>query len=321
LHVSEIPALVPSPCIGVCRIDPHSGLCLGCARTEDEITGWGTASEAARDQVWAALPDRRERLGIDVHRLPWTRDDIVRFIVRTLAPGGGTWVSGVQGGLAEFLVGTGEDIVVDVEPQTVTARTRSGAIRLGLSSGLRALEPGRAKSNGIVVLALPRDAVAAAAPLGLVSLGPDVDAISDSNRHETLYDLGLGLAAGQFCIRTGRPDLMEALDAQLGQTWPSLLATLGGQLVQASPTRVICSPIGRIEVFSAIPPQGGRSPEGSHTHLLPAQLARGGDLSVGLTIPDCYLLCAVHYPARCAGRPEIVSGENGQDREQVEPHT
>jgi hypothetical protein len=102
---------------------------------------------------------------------------------------------------------------------------------------------------------------------------------SRSDRHDTLYDVGLGQAAGQFGIRTGRPDLMEALEARLGQTWPSLLTTLGGQLVRASPTRVICGPIGRIEVFSAIPPAGGRSPEGSHTHLLPARLARGGGLS------------------------------------------
>jgi precorrin-2 methylase len=40
-----------------------------------------------------------------------------------------------------------------------------------------------------VVLALLRDAVPAAAPLDLVSLGPDVDAIMGSDRHETLYDL------------------------------------------------------------------------------------------------------------------------------------
>jgi hypothetical protein len=133
---------------------------------------------------------------------------------------------------------------------SIAASQRLGltsAIRFELSSALRALEIGRARANGIVVLALLRDAVPAAAPLDLVSLGPDVDAIMGSDRHETLYDLGLGQVAGQFCIRTGRPDLMEAFEAQRGQTWPSLLATLGGQLVHASPTRVICSPIGRIE--------------------------------------------------------------------------
>ena len=33
------PALAPtgSPCTGICRIDDGSGLCLGCARSTDEI--------------------------------------------------------------------------------------------------------------------------------------------------------------------------------------------------------------------------------------------------------------------------------------------
>jgi predicted Fe-S protein YdhL (DUF1289 family) len=294
--MNEIPTSISSPCIGVCRIDPHSGFCVGCGRTQDEITAWGSATDDARDRVWAVLQDRRQQLGIDVHRLPWTTDDIAGFIVRTLAPDGGTWVSGVQGGLAEFLIGAGEVVSVNVTLPTVTARTRSGAIRFELSSRLRALKVGRASVNGIVVLALLRGAVPAAARVGLVSLGQDAAAIVRSDCHEMLYDLGLGEAAGQFCIRTGRPDLMDALDAQLGQTWPSIIATLGEQLVEASPTRVIRSPIGRIEVFSAIPPPGGRSPDGPHTHLLPLQLAMGGDLSARLAIPECYLPCAVHYP-------------------------
>ena len=29
-----------SPCVGVCKIDPKSELCLGCLRSSDEITIW-----------------------------------------------------------------------------------------------------------------------------------------------------------------------------------------------------------------------------------------------------------------------------------------
>lgn len=34
------PALIPSPCVNVCQMDPGSGLCLGCRRTLQEIADW-----------------------------------------------------------------------------------------------------------------------------------------------------------------------------------------------------------------------------------------------------------------------------------------
>ncbi|APW37044.1 hypothetical protein RD110_07405 [Rhodoferax koreense] len=46
---------VPSPCISVCRIDAHAGLCEGCFRTLDEISGWSRASPAAKRAVWQAI--------------------------------------------------------------------------------------------------------------------------------------------------------------------------------------------------------------------------------------------------------------------------
>ncbi|MDO9217322.1 MAG: DUF1289 domain-containing protein, partial [Lacisediminimonas sp.] len=33
----------PSPCIDICRMEQHTGLCVGCLRTIDEITAWGGA--------------------------------------------------------------------------------------------------------------------------------------------------------------------------------------------------------------------------------------------------------------------------------------
>lgn len=51
---------VPSPCINICRIDPASGLCEGCARTLDEIAAWSRLDDAAKRAVWAALPQRAE---------------------------------------------------------------------------------------------------------------------------------------------------------------------------------------------------------------------------------------------------------------------
>ena len=53
---------VPSPCIDVCRMDPASGLCEGCLRTIDEIAGWGSASDARKRLILAAIAQRRARI-------------------------------------------------------------------------------------------------------------------------------------------------------------------------------------------------------------------------------------------------------------------
>lgn len=55
-HVAE----VPSPCIQICIIEPDDGLCVGCARTLDEIASWGAMSNDARRAVMNVLPKRRD---------------------------------------------------------------------------------------------------------------------------------------------------------------------------------------------------------------------------------------------------------------------
>jgi predicted Fe-S protein YdhL (DUF1289 family) len=50
---------VPSPCIGVCVLDPQSGLCAGCARTLDEIARWPALGDAERRALLDALASRR----------------------------------------------------------------------------------------------------------------------------------------------------------------------------------------------------------------------------------------------------------------------
>ncbi len=50
---------VPSPCVDVCRIDAATGLCVGCARTLDEIAAWGTLDAAAKRHIWLQLRGRQ----------------------------------------------------------------------------------------------------------------------------------------------------------------------------------------------------------------------------------------------------------------------
>lgn len=49
---------IMSPCINVCVLHPATGLCLGCARSGDEIADWGAMNDADRAEIMAELPDR-----------------------------------------------------------------------------------------------------------------------------------------------------------------------------------------------------------------------------------------------------------------------
>jgi uncharacterized protein len=40
-------------------MDPRLGLCLGCARTLDEIARWGGMSDAEHERIMAELPRRK----------------------------------------------------------------------------------------------------------------------------------------------------------------------------------------------------------------------------------------------------------------------
>ena len=49
---------VPSPCVRVCRIDPRRGWCIGCRRTLEEITLWGSLDPDGRRAILARLKGR-----------------------------------------------------------------------------------------------------------------------------------------------------------------------------------------------------------------------------------------------------------------------
>ena len=109
-------------------------------------------------RIWAELPGRRAKLGIGLHRLGWTQDDIRSFILGTLRAGGGTWVFGVYGAVAEFCIGPGK--VVDLDLGDVrSSRRRRGGIRFELSEQVRALALATADGSTrteVIVLAVPR---------------------------------------------------------------------------------------------------------------------------------------------------------------------
>ncbi len=53
------PIDIPSPCIGVCRLDADSGFCEGCLRTVEEIATWTGLAPAEKMDVLKRLKERR----------------------------------------------------------------------------------------------------------------------------------------------------------------------------------------------------------------------------------------------------------------------
>ncbi len=50
---------VMSPCIGICKLDQKSGLCIGCKRTIDEIGRWAMLADPERQAIIDRLPGRK----------------------------------------------------------------------------------------------------------------------------------------------------------------------------------------------------------------------------------------------------------------------
>ena len=287
------PIAPPSPCIGVCRIDESSGYCLGCARTREEIASWRTASAQAMSRIWAELPARRTTLGLELHRLPWTREDLHSFVLSTIRSDGGTWVGGVYGAVAEFCVGAGESVEVVDARGSLVAVTARAAIRIHVSDRVHAFA---FANNRVVVLAVPRALAGPTPKRGLTEIGLDREAVRPDDREGYLYDLGLGVGCSGFGVRTREHGLRRTLNDCMGCQWPELLAAAGSEILQASPARIVVSPMGRIEVFTSIPLPGARTPPGPHTHLLPPLLVAGRETPPGMELPpQAYAACLIHY--------------------------
>ena len=276
-----------SPCIGLCRIDFSSGLCRGCARTAAEVAAWRDASPAYLGRVWSELPARRERTGIELHRLDWGRDEAVDFIGRSLRPGGGAWAFGNLDAAVGFRVEPGDACEpVAVGPARIEARTPRAAIRFEVPETIRVLSwasRGEDPAARPMAMAVPKPRRGSVPRPGLAALGADRDAIDPADRAGRLYDLGLPRPGFAFCLRTEDPGLIRDLDDCQGLAWPELLATIGRRIAEASPARVVVGPIGRVEAFGPI---AGEDPLGS---------IRPPAVPPGLDDLETLVPCAFHF--------------------------
>lgn len=302
--------LLASPCVGICELDPVTGLCVGCARDRDEIAAWRDLDPAHRERIWSELPRRRWPKPVVWRLLPWTaRLALDRFAFLSRVPGA-RWSMGVWGAVAELARAPGERLQSRYTGDALILRTRGGRLRLEPHPGLRVfeLDVGRDRAARLV-LAVHR-ARLIPAPSVITELGPDRDALVASARDQLLFDLGVGAAFARFLVRTGDRTLIEVLRANRGRSLlgePGLIA----DLVARSPDRVVVAPIGRIEIDSPIGQPGHAGP---HTHLLPALLALRRDIDPGLDLPPDYAPCASFHPAEAAAESAFPAGATRRGR-------
>ena len=281
-----------SPCVGICKLD-EKGYCRGCARSKDEIALWPSLSDRARDAIWNHLPDRLALLSIDVRLMPWSADEILSWVADTIRNRLGTWVTGVPGAVAEFPCGEDRCVVATVDSQSLVGHAHDALFRLRVHDKLRAFAFG---NDGPFVLGLPKTRIHFSPAQSFVGLGTDADAINPEHRHHVLFDVGLGRKYSRFCLRTDNDLLATTLNCCSGHPWTDAMAQAGMQILAESPHRVVESMLARIEIFAPIPPPGGRSPAGAHTHFLPQFLSSGEESPPTLALPEYAAPIAIFYP-------------------------
>ena len=238
-----------------------------------------------------------------------TDPDVRLLIDEHLDDPGTAWSMGTIGAIAEF-ARTPDEQVKGGPDTVVTAR---GGIRLTLPRDVLAVAyetPAgpHDRWNHAVALCLPIARAARHRRTTVTELGPDRHSLRPEDRDGVLFDLGLGTPTVDACVRTSDPALLNALRAAEGIPLFSA-GSCAATVIAAGPHRVFRTACGRVEVYAAIPPPDGRSPDGPHTHLLPHLLASGRTHAPTVPIPDGYVPVAHCYPAHPAtdrtGRPVV----------------
>ena len=226
-----------------------------------------------------------------------------RLIEHHLTESAASWSVGELGALAEF-----HHHGPTSQPDPFTLATAGGAIRVDLEADTSALAYETPSANPRlwnhgIVLCLPASRARMAGRARLTEIGADTDAIFGAQRDQRLFDLGLGLCTADFLVRTDDAALIRTLRRAEGRSWFDDDA-LNATIVAASPTRILASRLARIEVTNPIPQPAGVSPDGPHTHLLPALLRRHRVYDANIPVPRGALPCLMLYPAHPARDPE-----------------
>jgi hypothetical protein len=227
-------------------------------------------------------------------------DQLMDFLAGQLADIEAGWSVGTFGAIAEFTRDAGEPAELHLTCDRIRVVTDKGGLRIVSRPELRliASESLTSKSwSHRVALCLPQESCAMSRRTTLTEIGPDGGALRTQDGNGVLFDLGLGALQIDACIRVGEPDVVTALRSGTGKSVFAPENDVMRIILAANPHRVFVSRIGRAEVFQPIPPPGGRSPDGPHTHVLPELLAHGRTHAATEPLPEGWIPCAHLYPA------------------------
>lgn len=239
--------------------------------------------------------------------------DLATFLATQMADAETQWSLGAFGAIAEFSRDADEPVALAQNDASLTAVTGRGGIRLDLHAEMRpfAFETTtKASWNHRIALCLPRERCAMNGREVLTELGRDGDALRGEDRDAVLFDLGLGTIQVDCCVRIADASVAAQLRAHCGH--PAFASPAMGIILANSPHRVFLSRLGRIEVFQPIPPPHGKSPDGPHTHVLPALLRHRRTHAATEPIPKGFVPCAHVYPPHPA--KDALGRERAFDR-------
>ncbi len=209
------------------------------------------------------------------------------------------WSMGSFGAIAEFTWDPGEPIQCfnDGRVGRVTPR---GAIALETHQELTPVAYETIRKNPVhwgqaVAFCLPEALAKRNTKNVLTELGVDDAALRTSDKQQILFDMGLDQKIVDVCIRTDNPTLISRLRNACGKNLLAPDNDIMKHIINAGPTRVFITNIGRAEVYQPIGID--KSPEGPHTHVLPKLLASGRAYSANTPIPNGLLPMLTLHPA------------------------
>ena len=211
-------------------------------------------------------------------------DEPARDIVRRyLAEASTGWSVGAWGAIGEFQYDADEP-GLELDLEGLAVRTGRGALAIVDLAGVRPFalidDAGRTRE---IAFCSPR---------------PGARRTTIEALDETTFDLGIGAPHIDMLVRVrpGDTETLAILRAAIGRPLFASGNPAGAAVARSSPTRILASAVARLEVSQPIPPPGGTSPEGPHTHLLPEFLKEGRAHPPGSPLP-AGLFCGLSlYP-------------------------
>jgi len=191
---------------------------------------------------------------------------------RHLADAGNGWSIGTWGAIGEFQYDADEPgLVLDLV--SLSATSPRGALYIG--------DLGDAELFALV------DEAGRTREIAFCSPRPAARRTTIHELDETTFDLGIGAPHVDMMVRLRADDAETRAALREGMGRPLLAPgnQAGPAIGRSSPTRIFVSALARLEIHQPIPPPGGRSPEGPHSHLLPHYLKEGRAHAPGSQLP------------------------------------